>query len=215
MNEHEDDQGTLEEPSSNQPTPRNSHHRSSSEVDYGIEDDLLKSRSPPPQSTATTKATSTTYATSASASTRTESPAPSAPPPSAAPSRPATSPNSTPATSSAALPTRKPSVPTVPTRKGVNGVPRKQGTNNNHKNSTGGSAQGIGKVLRMISNLTSAIATSLTRNPTQVFRTLMFLFAFLAVMARRDVRERLKNMLGQGWTKVRQTAGMGVRVSYV
>lgn len=179
-----------------------SHHRSSSEIDYGIEDDLLKARSPQPpsttqsipHSTATTKATST-----ASASERTLSPAPSVPPPStaSATSRPATSP---PRPSQTA---RKPSAPI------------RKGASNKSSNGRNTSNSQLSKIMRIIMNITSTIASSLTRNPTQVFRTLMFIFAFLAVLARKDIRDKLKRILGQGWTKVQQTAGMGVKVSYV
>ncbi|KAK5948379.1 hypothetical protein OHC33_010553 [Knufia fluminis] len=186
--------------------PRTSHHqRTSSAVDYGIDDEFLKSHiqnkqqvqtQSEAQSTATTKATSQ----------RTLSPTPSAPPPStsSAPSRPSTSP-------SAPQPTRKPS--TAPTRRPPTNGANKRDTNkstNNHNQKSG-----ISKLFLILSNLTSTIATSLTRNPTQVFRTLMFLFAFLAVLARKDVRERLRRVVAGGWTRLSQTAGMGVKVSYV
>lgn len=46
-------------------------------------------------------------------------------------------------------------------------------------------------------------------------RFLMFLFAFLILMSRRDMRVRLRRALAQSWGKVRQTVGMGVKVSYV
>jgi hypothetical protein len=42
-------------------------------------------------------------------------------------------------------------------------------------------------------------------------RLLIFLFAFLLLASRRDLRVRLR----QGWDKVRRTVGMGVKVSYV
>ncbi|GAB7360134.1 hypothetical protein MBLNU230_g7897t1 [Neophaeotheca triangularis] len=46
-------------------------------------------------------------------------------------------------------------------------------------------------------------------------RFLMFLFAFLILISRRDLRMRLRRALAQSWGKVRQTVGMGVKVSYV
>ena len=181
-------------------TPRKpSHHRTSSEVDYGIDDDL-KARSPQPpsqpQPTATTKATSTT------ASTRTLSPTPSAPPPSttSAQSRPSTSPPASKSHApSAAVPARKQTPKSNSAKRTDRPTPISQ----------------LSKLIRIVSSITSTMYTSLTRNPTQVFRTVMFLFAFLAVLARRDVRERLKRIVNTGWVKVMQTAGMGVKVSYV
>ncbi|KAK5069559.1 hypothetical protein LTR64_008240 [Lithohypha guttulata] len=182
---------------------KSSHHRSSSEVDYGIDDDLVKARSPQPpsitQSTAATTATSTV-----TASDRPASPTLSAPPPSnaSATSRPITSPQRS------SQPARKPS--SAPVRKSPN-------TNNKASNSrsTNTPTNQLTRFFRVLTNITSTIATSLTRNPTQVFRTLMFLFAFLAVLARKDVRDRLRRMIGTSWVKLRQTAGMGVKVSYV
>lgn len=185
-----------------EPASRKGHHRSSSEVDYGIEDDLLKTSHPQapsathsiPQSTATTKATST-----ASASERTLSPVPSVPPPSTA--------------SATSRPALSPPRPSQTTRKP--GAPIRKGANSKSSNGRSTNNTQLSKIIRIIMNITSTIASSLTRNPTQVFRTLMFVFAFLAVLARKDVRDRLKRIIGQGWTKVQQTAGMGVKVSYV
>ena len=188
---------------------RSQHRRTSSEVDYGIDDDFLKShiqnkqqrqdksRETEAASTATTKATSQ----------GTESPTPSVPPPSTSSvaSRPSTSPPVP-----APQPTRKPQPP----------IARKPPTNGTNKRDTNkpqsqNQKSTLSKLLRILSNLTSTIATSLTRNPTQVFRTLMFLVGLLAVLARRDVRERLRRVVAGGWMKVQQTAGMGVKVSYV
>ncbi|KAK4561793.1 hypothetical protein LTR86_004472 [Recurvomyces mirabilis] len=42
-------------------------------------------------------------------------------------------------------------------------------------------------------------------------RFLMFVVAFLVVVARRDVRVRLRRMMEDGWGKVRKTVGMGVK----
>jgi len=43
----------------------------------------------------------------------------------------------------------------------------------------------------------------------------MFVFAFLVMVARKDVRDRVRRVLEQGLEKVRRTAGMGVKVSYI
>jgi hypothetical protein len=48
-----------------------------------------------------------------------------------------------------------------------------------------------------------------------LLQMLAFLVGFLTVFTRRDVKERIKRIVGNGWTKVRQTAGMGVKVSYI
>lgn len=46
-------------------------------------------------------------------------------------------------------------------------------------------------------------------------RLLMFIFAFILLASRRDMRVRLRRALAEGWDKVRRTVGMGVKVSYV
>lgn len=220
-NDHDHDHDHSESRPQHQDIPRKSHHqRTSSEVDYGIDDDFLKShnqnlqRLQQDQPETETEAGSATTTKALATSQRTPSPALSVPPPSAssAPSRPSPSP-------SAARTTRKPqSQPsTVPasTRRPpqpTNGANKREANRNNKNNAQ---KSGLSKLLLILSNLTSTIASSLTRNPTHVFRTLMFLVALLAVLARRDVRDRLRRMLAGGWAKVSQTAGMGVRVSYV
>lgn len=53
------------------------------------------------------------------------------------------------------------------------------------------------------------------RNSFAIFRFLMFLVAFLVIVARQDVRVRLKRLVEDGWGKVKKTVGMGVKVSYI
>lgn len=198
---------------SDQPTHRKSpHRRTSGEVDYGIDDNLLKARTPqrPSQSAQPTKPASSASSSPSSPSSPSSSsapqprlsPMPSVPPPSTA------SAVSGKTISPPAQTGRK--TPAIPARRNISNGNAKS---NKSTNSTQRSA--VSKFMLVLSNLTRTIAQSLTRNPTQVFRTLIFLFAFLAVLARKDVRDRLKRMLGDGWVKVRQTAGMGVKVSYV
>lgn len=166
--------------------PKFGHRRTSSEVDYGIDDDV--------QSRAQTDNQHGKSAESDTQSSRQTSP-PSAPPPSTASamSRKTVSPPPPQITRKPTQPARKAAKPkNVKDQKSI-----------------------VSKVLLVLTNLTSALTKSLTGNPTQIFRTLMFLCAFLAVLARKDVRERMKRVVGNGWLKVRQTAGMGVKVSYV
>ena len=48
-----------------------------------------------------------------------------------------------------------------------------------------------------------------------IMRLLMFVVAFLLIIARRDLRIKLKRVLEAFYVKLRQTIGMGVKVSYV
>lgn len=48
-----------------------------------------------------------------------------------------------------------------------------------------------------------------------MLRLLMFVIAFLLIITRRDLRVKLKRAIDDGWVKVKQTVGMGVKVSYI
>ncbi|KAK4502436.1 hypothetical protein PRZ48_005861 [Zasmidium cellare] len=48
-----------------------------------------------------------------------------------------------------------------------------------------------------------------------LMRFLMFMVAFILILARRDLRLKVKKALEDGWGKVKQTVGMGVKVSYI
>ena len=48
-----------------------------------------------------------------------------------------------------------------------------------------------------------------------MFRLIMFVVAFLVLVARRDLRLRVKRAVEEGWVKVKRTVGMGVKVSYI
>ena len=52
-------------------------------------------------------------------------------------------------------------------------------------------------------------------NSVALMRFLMFVVAFLLLIARRDLRLKLKRAVDQGWVKVKRTVGMGVKVSYI
>jgi hypothetical protein len=56
---------------------------------------------------------------------------------------------------------------------------------------------------------------SMTGSRMAVLRLLMVMIAFVLLVAKRDVRARVKRALDHGWDKVRQTVGMGVKVSYI
>ncbi|KAI1359832.1 hypothetical protein F5Y08DRAFT_318589 [Xylaria arbuscula] len=59
------------------------------------------------------------------------------------------------------------------------------------------------------------LGSSLKTNPMMLMRLMAFVVSIIVVFGRRDLRERIKRILGSGWTKVKQTAGMGVKVSYI
>lgn len=52
-------------------------------------------------------------------------------------------------------------------------------------------------------------------NPMVTFRFLMFMLAFVMIIARQDLRLKIKRIVEDGWLKVKKTVGMGVKVSYI
>lgn len=66
-------------------------------------------------------------------------------------------------------------------------------------------------LISALHHLFSATASSLSRNPLAAIRLLLFIAALVAAFRRRGVQERV----GRAWDKIRRTAGMGVKVSYI
>jgi len=70
----------------------------------------------------------------------------------------------------------------------------------------------------MLNNLQHMVlqaSRSLTGSSMAMFRLLMFMVAFLVLVARRDLRVKIRRVMEEGWVKVKRTVGMGVKVSYI
>ena len=72
-----------------------------------------------------------------------------------------------------------------------------------------------GNVVTNVRKLVESMAGSFKTRPLLLMQMLAFVVGILVLLSRRDVKERLKRILEKSWTKVRQTAGMGVKVSYI
>ena len=72
-----------------------------------------------------------------------------------------------------------------------------------------------GNILANLKKVLEDMTGNVTASPLNLVRTVGFILFFLAVFGRRDVRERIRRVASQGWVKVLQTAGMGVKVSYI
>lgn len=70
-------------------------------------------------------------------------------------------------------------------------------------------------LFRVLQNLALNMAGALTKNPTVLFRMMIFMLAFIVAFSRREIRERLRRVVASSWAKVRGTVGMGVKVSYI
>jgi hypothetical protein len=74
------------------------------------------------------------------------------------------------------------------------------------------------RAVMIISNFRKVIeqmAVSLKANPVILMRLIAFLVSIIVVFSRKDLRERVQRILGTGWNKIKSTAGMGVKVSYI
>lgn len=66
-----------------------------------------------------------------------------------------------------------------------------------------------------LQNVLREISLSWSRNPMVLIRMLAFIVAILALLGKKDLRKRIQAIMSKGWDKVRATAGMGVKVSYI
>lgn len=66
----------------------------------------------------------------------------------------------------------------------------------------------------LFSNL-QTLVLGMGQNPMAMMRMLLFILMFAFAFGRRDVRERIRRVLGRSWDKVAKTVGMGTKVSYI
>ena len=72
-----------------------------------------------------------------------------------------------------------------------------------------------GNMVTNLRNLVESMAGSFKTRPLLLMQMLAFVVGILVLLSRRDVKERVKMIVAKGWGKVRQTAGMGFKVSYI
>ncbi|KAH7329115.1 hypothetical protein B0I35DRAFT_419336 [Stachybotrys elegans] len=59
------------------------------------------------------------------------------------------------------------------------------------------------------------LSASLNSNPILLMRLLAFILGLVLMFAKRSIRERIQRVLGVSWNKIKATAGMGTKVSYI
>ncbi|KAF5023982.1 hypothetical protein F66182_3927 [Fusarium sp. NRRL 66182] len=59
------------------------------------------------------------------------------------------------------------------------------------------------------------LGSSLNSNPMLLFKFLAFVLGLIIMLGNTNLRERVKRILGASWNKIKGTAGMGVKVSYI
>ncbi|KAL2271622.1 hypothetical protein VTJ83DRAFT_993 [Remersonia thermophila] len=70
-------------------------------------------------------------------------------------------------------------------------------------------------VLRNLRALVDEVASAFRTNPYVVMRMLAFVIGLLLLLSRKKIRERIARAIGVAWAKVKATAGMGTKVSYI
>jgi len=70
-------------------------------------------------------------------------------------------------------------------------------------------------IMRQLQGVVDQLGMSLQTNPTSLMKVVSFVIMLLLMFARRDLRERIQRILAASWAKVKATAGMGVKVSYI
>lgn len=191
------DEATVRRQSQQQSTIK--HQRTSSEVDYGIEEDrpnsIRGSMHPEIPPTATTPPSKDTPLTKIPPKPEPTTPAAavaSRSPPASAPVYSVSRSHLSPKGNTPRRPTRKPK----PTSQNAIFAQARQ-------------------LFVALSNLARNMAGTLSKNPTSVLRFLLFILAFFMAFSQKQVRDRARRIVGQSWDKVRGTIGMGTKVSYI
>ncbi|KAI2626628.1 hypothetical protein GGR54DRAFT_591702 [Hypoxylon sp. NC1633] len=70
-------------------------------------------------------------------------------------------------------------------------------------------------IIANVRNVIEQLGATLKANPRLLLRLLAFVIGIVVMFGRRGMRERVQRILGTGWNKVKSTAGMGVKVSYI
>jgi hypothetical protein len=70
-------------------------------------------------------------------------------------------------------------------------------------------------VLNNLQALVHEIAGAFQTNPYVLLRMLAFVIGILLLVSRKKLRERIARVIGVAWGKVKATAGMGTKVSYI
>ncbi len=70
-------------------------------------------------------------------------------------------------------------------------------------------------IMANLQKLLESLADSFKTNPLILLRMLAFILALVLALSRKNIRDRVNRVLRDAWNKVRATAGMGVKVSYI
>lgn len=72
-----------------------------------------------------------------------------------------------------------------------------------------------GMIVTRLRAIIEQLGASLNTNPMLLMRLLVFVMGLILMFGHKGIRERVQRMLGASWGKVKATAGMGTKVSYI
>jgi hypothetical protein len=184
-----------------QSQPQNTvkHHRTSSEVDYGIEEERPNSIHGSLQPEVTPATTTSTPKDATQLTKIPPKPEPTAP-------AAASASRSPPASASSISRTHLSPPAQTPRR------PTRKQPKSTSQNALFAQAR---QLFVALSNLARNMAGTLSKNPTSLLRFLLFLLAFVMAFSQKQIREKTRRIVSQSWEKVRGTIGMGTKVSYI
>lgn len=70
-------------------------------------------------------------------------------------------------------------------------------------------------VITRLQHVIKQLSSSLSANPFLLVRLMAFMMGIILMFGNRAIRERVQRILGASWNKLKATAGMGVKVSYI
>lgn len=70
-------------------------------------------------------------------------------------------------------------------------------------------------VITRLQHIIKQLSSSLSANPFLLVRLMAFMMGIILMFGNRAIRERVQRVLGASWNKLKATAGMGVKVSYI
>lgn len=70
-------------------------------------------------------------------------------------------------------------------------------------------------VIMRLRNVIEQLGMSLNSNPMMLARFMAFIVGIILMLGHRGIRERVQRILGSSWNKIKATAGMGVKVTYI
>lgn len=70
-------------------------------------------------------------------------------------------------------------------------------------------------LMSYLSRVMEQLGVHFRTNPVALLKLVAYIAMFVTMLGNRKFRDRVQRVLGTGWNKVRATAGMGVKVSYI